>query len=255
MYKSFSKKHDEYKSTFTKRLKAMYKKWGYTQETLTNALNALLEKEDDKPISLRTVKSWTQENGAFPEFDKICALCELLDCDLDYLIGRIDCTSHNLQYISDYTGLSENAIEHMAGLDTFITNVIDVVIQKPEIFKIIHNYKTEKDSLPRISGIDPGDNSFIHGPISNLAINGLSIGPEMFKAAVKSAIAEYIDNLPDLDENILRNVFKKLELPLDPKEWNDEERRKYNEFAEQNKANYMGFAFPDFTDHETIHDS
>lgn len=38
-------------------------------------------------------------------------MCDLLGCDVDYLIGRLDEKSHNTSFISQYTGLSEEAIE------------------------------------------------------------------------------------------------------------------------------------------------
>ena len=40
-------------------------------------------------------------------------LCDFYDCDLDYLTGRIDCKTHDIQFIHEKTGLSEKAIEKL----------------------------------------------------------------------------------------------------------------------------------------------
>lgn len=45
-------------------------------------------------------------------------LAEIYDCDLDYLTGRLDQKTHDLQFIHDQTGLSEKAIEKLQSLVT-----------------------------------------------------------------------------------------------------------------------------------------
>ena len=45
-------------------------------------------------------------------------LTELYHCDLDYLTGRLDQKTHDLQFIHDQTGLSEKAIEKLQSLVT-----------------------------------------------------------------------------------------------------------------------------------------
>ena len=49
----------------------------------------------------------------YPSLEDFLNLCEIFDCELDYLLCEIDCTEKNIQYIHEYTGLSEEAIKNL----------------------------------------------------------------------------------------------------------------------------------------------
>lgn len=58
------------------------------------------------------------ENGDPEAFDSVSlgqwnSLCEMFNVDFDYLTGKIDCKTHDLQFIHDYTGLSEESIKDL----------------------------------------------------------------------------------------------------------------------------------------------
>ena len=74
----------------------------------------LAEKMD---VHIKTVMNWEQ-GIAEPSLETLMELTELYHCDLDYLTGRIDCRTHDLQFIHDQTGLSEKAIEKLQSLVT-----------------------------------------------------------------------------------------------------------------------------------------
>lgn len=78
-----------------------------TQEELADRLG----------VSLKTVMNWEQGQAA-PSVDKLMELADIYHCDLDYLTGRLDQKTHDLQFIHDQTGLSEKAIEK---LQSFMT--------------------------------------------------------------------------------------------------------------------------------------
>ena len=78
-----------------------------TQEELADRLG----------VSLKTVMNWEQ-GQAIPSVETLMDLADIYDCDLDYLTGRIDQKTHDLQFIHDQTGLSEKAIEK---LQSFMT--------------------------------------------------------------------------------------------------------------------------------------
>ena len=67
----------------------------------------LSEKAD---IPLETIRSWEQGRKA-PQLPQLLRLCEIYNCDLDYLVGRIKCKTHEIQDMQEYTGLSESALE------------------------------------------------------------------------------------------------------------------------------------------------
>lgn len=89
------KKHED----FGKKLKEARKlKYKYQQE-FADAIGAKVE----------TVRNWEQ-GWILPEMGTLFKICDILDCDLDYLIGRLEYKKHDTKMISDYTGLSEDAV-------------------------------------------------------------------------------------------------------------------------------------------------
>jgi transcriptional regulator with XRE-family HTH domain len=68
-------------------------------------------------VHIKTVMNWEQ-GIAEPSLGTLMDLTELYHCDLDYLTGRLDQKTHDLQFIHDQTGLSEKAIEK---LQSFMT--------------------------------------------------------------------------------------------------------------------------------------
>ena len=56
-----------------------------------------------------TIQAWEQ-GKSIPSAEAICNICDLLDCDADYLLGRMDERNHDIKEIREYTGLSEEAI-------------------------------------------------------------------------------------------------------------------------------------------------
>lgn len=59
-----------------------------------------------------TIQSWEQGKTT-PSADVLCNICELLDCDADYLLGRINHRTHDLDVAHRFTGLSPQALEQL----------------------------------------------------------------------------------------------------------------------------------------------
>lgn len=89
-----------FKKTFGERVKTQRKKVGIkTQRDLAQKMN----------LSEETIKNWEQ-GRTVPEMTDMIKLCDLLKCDTDYLLGRIDASTHDFEFITKETGLSEAAI-------------------------------------------------------------------------------------------------------------------------------------------------
>ena len=93
-------------------LKRARKEAGLTQAELTEIL-----KSKGIASHIKTVMNWEQ-GIAEPSLGTLMDLTELYHCDLDYLTGRLDQKTHDLQFIHDQTGLSEKAIEKLQSLVT-----------------------------------------------------------------------------------------------------------------------------------------
>lgn len=92
-------------TTFSKRLKKRCGELGYTTESML--LDAIQAKNPD--VKSSTVHSWWSY-VSIPGNDNMTMLADILDCDIDYLLGRMDETTHTRKYIREETGLSEGAI-------------------------------------------------------------------------------------------------------------------------------------------------
>lgn len=95
-----------------------------TQEALAERLG----------VSLKTVMNWEQ-GQAIPSVETLMKLAEIYNCDLDYLTGRLDLKTHDLQFIHDQTGLSEGAIQKLKN-----------IIADPEYDKLAELFR--KDGIP-----------------------------------------------------------------------------------------------------------
>ena len=67
----------------------------------------------DKNNAVRYMRKWLNGEAMPESYYVLIKLCEkdCLNCSLDYLLGRIECTKHDIQFIHDETSLSEKAID------------------------------------------------------------------------------------------------------------------------------------------------
>lgn len=118
-------------------LKRARKTAGLTQEELAKKIG----------VSTKTIMNWEQKVKAntLPTLGTLLQLAELYDCDLDYLTGRIDCTTHDIQYVHDQTGLSESAITKLRALPPDQKELFSRIIEHPDFFKAMNQIKELSD--------------------------------------------------------------------------------------------------------------
>lgn len=87
------------------RIKQIRLKYGYkSQQSFADALF----------VDRSLVKSWErEEKPVLPRLDNLLAMCDLFNCDLDYLIGRIEEPTHDIKTACELTGLSEEAVKRI----------------------------------------------------------------------------------------------------------------------------------------------
>lgn len=94
------------------------------------------------------------KDSSSPKLDAVVNMAEILGCDLDYLTGRIDEKTHDLQFVCDYTGLSATTIEHIRsvkeGQFPFDSHTIDAVFDTPESFEWFGAFKRVSDMFVRL---------------------------------------------------------------------------------------------------------
>ena len=66
-------------------------------------------------VTRQTISKWERGEGE-PSFFDMLRLCNVLGCELSYLLGETECTTRDLQGVQDYTGLSEGTISALHDL-------------------------------------------------------------------------------------------------------------------------------------------
>ena len=96
-------------NVFTKNLRKKRKEKGYTQQQLAEMLN----------VTLKTYRSW--EKNTLPKTLELINLSTILDCDIDFLLGRLQSDTHFQAYINRTYALSSDAFSKLSLLNIYQT--------------------------------------------------------------------------------------------------------------------------------------
>lgn len=90
----------------------------YNETFPSERKNKKAENSGDYSGILGTLKNYENPNKKCnPRLDIVDNLCKLLSCNVDHLLGNIECKTHDVQFIQDCTGLSENSIENICTIN------------------------------------------------------------------------------------------------------------------------------------------
>lgn len=200
------------KILFSERLTKLRKARGYkTQSALATEYNIRFpstrkgKKDENTSGILGTIKNYENANhSGSPNLEIVLNLCEILECDLDYLIGKIECKEHDTQFIHDQTGLSENTIQHLISLNSsdegFICiPIIDYLIGNTDfstfLMKKINDYYCKYEMLREADSIYAKENKEIRKKIGNIPVilqNNVSPS-ELQHSVTRQDLMQYID--------------------------------------------------------------
>lgn len=82
----------------------------------------------------------------FPDINQLKDLCDIFDCDADYLLGRISQTTHAMEIACKTTGLSPEAISTLhqpaakTAFDPFLKRKLPVFTRANELEEILLDY-------------------------------------------------------------------------------------------------------------------
>lgn len=131
-------------TTFSERLKRRCVELGYNTES--KLYDALYAKYPN--ISSPAVHSWWSY-VSIPSNNNLVCLADVLDCDIDYLFGRIENTKHDINFICKETHLSEPAVRQLMRQKSKQTNLFkdtNVISYRP-IHDAIDNLLTDERGL------------------------------------------------------------------------------------------------------------
>ena len=85
------------------KLKEVRKNNGKTQKGFVEELDCCAEP--------KTLREW--EKYGIPGSYELNNICDVLHCDADYLLGRMDAKTHDQKFITQETGLTEEAVKNI----------------------------------------------------------------------------------------------------------------------------------------------
>lgn len=102
---------------FTERLQECRRRKYSSQQTFADAYmeryGMIRKARNDRDNNMfGTIQSWEQGKST-PTAEVLANICDLLECDADYLLGRIDQRTHDINDAHRYTGLSAQALEQL----------------------------------------------------------------------------------------------------------------------------------------------
>ena len=106
-------------------------------------------------VILKTVMNWEQ-GIVNPDLETMIILSKMLDCDLDYLTGRLEETTHDIHFVHEFTGLSEAAISKIRNpaLNNPIGKTLSHMIESERFGNLITTYRIFLDFLSKIQVSD-----------------------------------------------------------------------------------------------------
>lgn len=83
----------------------------------------------------KTVSKWETGETEIP-ITQLSDICKLLDCDLDYLFGKIDVSKNQTNNIMIETGLSEMAVEVL--LNNQYTDILNAILKDENFINLLN---------------------------------------------------------------------------------------------------------------------
>ena len=105
-----NKLHSNEGVAFRERLKRLREKKGLTQQEFADCLII-----KGSTVSIESIRNWEQGFN-MPGIDALIAICRFFECDVDYILGNIDCKTHDMEWIKKETGLSEEAVRNIQSI-------------------------------------------------------------------------------------------------------------------------------------------
>lgn len=175
-----------------KRLRELRKKRGYkSQEAFAEAINV---------IERKTVSKWETGEAAIP-IKKLAEICDALDCDLDYLFGKIDVPKNAVQSVMQQTKLSEKAVDAI------------IKTRRKDVLSAILESKKFGDFVKIIADCSDMENS--HTQATMIALSVIERGGLLFegenpaRGRLNEAELKMIEMLRDYNPTILSKQLAK----------------------------------------------
>lgn len=96
------------------------------------------------------------EHRSIPSVEVVANICEMLDCDIDYLLGKIDHPKHIHQAMNEMCGLSEKATENLIywkGRHVDYTGMLNIILESDNFEHALHHAINFSEIVPILEGL------------------------------------------------------------------------------------------------------
>lgn len=200
-----------------------------------NGINSQEEFAQKIGRHIKTIRNWEQ-GICLPELKDLINICEMLNCSIDYLMGNIDESTHDLHYISVETGLTEQSIKFLQRMwvkyhtkeEVEAFDVLEVQIPgKPQNERETIQYDNVLTSYNEFNKFWKKYGNYSSAYRSN---------PETYMSSMINEKQQHCHALSALNsllshpagEKILENLYCYLNFEYEPTEKEKEETQKYN---------------------------
>lgn len=98
-----------------------------------------------------TLRKWRQPRSN-PTLELLVRICDILECDVDFLLGRIEEHTHTNKYIHEKTGLSEDAINRLRQLKD-LQSLFPETQSSKDKFKVINLILSDQKKENELSSL------------------------------------------------------------------------------------------------------
>ena len=170
------------------------------KEIRPSKLPDLLE-EKGAEVSLATTKKW-RGGAAIPgRPSELRALADVLDCDVDFLLGRSSEASRDQETAAGYTGMSSEAVEIVRNMDPAARRALESLIVAGAVLDNEGGYFSGRvaPSLPAVGAAASLRESFLQ-ELAGILESRAAIGAqaEELETAIVAGSGEYIRNASQL---------------------------------------------------------
>lgn len=167
-------------SEFGKRVEMKRQEVGISRKELVERIGYGLQE--------KTYRLWIHKKGTKIDIDRLGKLCEVLNVDADYLMGRIDKKTHDNKWICEKTGLSENTVERLMEKNQKICKALNYILPHQYGEEICSELLAFIDMAPfrpyiEISASQDKDVTFL-SDVDSLSLNGRSVDSDILRQAI-----------------------------------------------------------------------
>lgn len=192
------------KSIFATHLKEAMKNKNITQtyngKTKIIKRYRQIDLANDIGFSLDTVKSWTRTGGHIPTMNTLKTISDLLDVDVQYLLGEQECQRNANQTICNVTRLNEQSAKVLTKMDGIYSDAMNELLNHKDFLRLlltIFEYSHSHNNIVEV--INTLDNS-------KMPTLGNNSEKEIMKYRAAETFSKILDDLYNIHEEEMKRA-------------------------------------------------